>query len=46
MIAFLLFLILLFFVGKSILGAFFSVAGAVVGLLLVLIVYIIKKRRR
>ena len=46
MIIFLLFLILLFLVGKSVIGAFFSVAGAVLGLILVLVVYFVRKRMK
>ena len=46
MIAFLLLLIFLFIVGKSILGMVASVIGAVIGLLIILAVYFYKKRRR
>ena len=46
MVVFLLLLILLFLVGKSLVGAAFSASGALVGLLLVLIVYFAKRKRK
>ena len=46
MIITLLFFILLFIVIKSLTGVALYVAGAVLGLLLVLVVSLIKKRRR
>lgn len=46
MVVFILLLILLFLVGKSIVGAAFSVAGALIGLLLVIALYFVKRKRR
>lgn len=46
MVVFLLLLILLFLVGKSIVGAAFSVAGALICLLLVIALYFVKRKRR
>ena len=46
MVVFLLLLILLFLVGKSIIGAAFSVSGALIGLLLVIALYFVKRKRR
>lgn len=45
MIVLLLALILLFLVGKSIVGAAVSVAGALIGLLLVVFIYFVKRKR-
>ena len=46
MIVLLLLLILLFLIGKSVIGAFFSVSGAALGLILILVVYFVRKRRQ
>ena len=45
MIALLLFLIFLFLIGKFIVGAAFSAAGALIGLLIVVIIYFAKRKR-
>lgn len=46
MIALFLFLILAFLVGKFFIGAAFSVAGAVICLVLVFVISLAKRRRR
>ena len=45
MIAFLLFLILLLLVGRSLFNMTFTVIGAVIGLILVLVIHFVKKHR-
>ena len=45
MILFLILLILLAFAGKMVFGMALEVAGAAVGLVLILIVYIVKRRK-
>ena len=46
MIVLLLFLILLFLVGKTLLNMSLTVIGGFIGVILVVFVYVIKKRRR
>ncbi len=46
MIVLLLFLILLFLVGKSLFNMSLTVIGGLIGVILVVFVYVIKKRRR
>lgn len=45
MVVFLLLLILLFLVGKSLVGAAFSAACALVGLFFVAVIYFVKRKR-
>lgn len=46
MVIFLLLLILFFLVGKSIIGAAVSVAGALIGLFFVAVIYFVKRKRK